>query len=401
MGSDHRGVLRRHGEHRQHQHQLRRVADPQGVRGPSEPRRSGPHLRRRRRSAPTRPGRHGVLRAPGSRVRLPPRCREDKVDLASGALDVADARRHRTARPRGLSVPDGSQGFHDRLGWGEHLSAGDRRRPSGPPRCARRGSLRRAEFRDGRGGQSGDPAGGLARRRRRDDGASPLMVRGAAGGLQAAADLRLRQAAAPARKRQTVQARAPRPLLGGSGEPGASDARTGIFPPPSLHRPPRTGRAGDGCHVGVGLAFRPGPGGVWSRSRRDGPPGRPTRYARRRYLTSRRNVPPPAAGRGRRRAAAPSGRQDRNRTRHGVDPHQQRRDPRCAVRHAHVGRTGRSGHRHQPAPAPFLLSGEIRAPPDHQEGAGAHRQRVLHGCPPLPRAKGHRSTRRPRPPWSG
>ena len=151
--------------------------------GRAEPRGGDPHLRRRR--APScRPGEIGTVYFERPRATFEYHGDRGRPSARrTPSTRLADPRRRGPARRRRLPLPHRPHGLHDRLGRGQHLPSGDRGRPGGPPQGARRGGLRGAQRRDGRGGQGGGPAGRWHRRRTgAGRGAGPPGARNASPG---------------------------------------------------------------------------------------------------------------------------------------------------------------------------------------------------------------------------
>ena len=88
----------------------------------------------------------------------------EKTASVSNDTRVAVAGGHGLCRRGRLRVPDRPVDVHDRLGWGEHLSAGGGEPSGDAPQARRRRGVRRAERRVRRGGQG---RRATVRRRRR------------------------------------------------------------------------------------------------------------------------------------------------------------------------------------------------------------------------------------------
>ena len=123
---------------------------------------------------------------------------------------------------------------------------------------------------------------------------------------------------------------------------------------------------------------------------------RPTRRRCRRDRGGGRHLSAAGPRRHRCRAAHRGGRIGRGRAGSGPDPGQQRRDPRCAVRHQDAAGADRSGPRHEPAGA---VRAVVRggAPSDRPAVARPDRQHLLGRRVPLLGRRRRARTRSPRP----
>ena len=190
VGAGHPRVLLGHRGHGHDLDHRRGVPDPSRLGGQGHLGR-GARLRRRRGGPGRRRRRRRVLRGPPRNRHLPvqPRPREDAPDVQRQGL--VDAVGRRPPRRRGLSLPDGPQALHDRVGRGEHLPPGDRGRPGAAPGGGRRGRLRHPRARDGRGGQGRRPARAGCRSRARARGRDHRLLPGQPVPLQVPAHGRL------------------------------------------------------------------------------------------------------------------------------------------------------------------------------------------------------------------